>query len=96
MAQSVRDVNITKIEPLIAPEALQRRVPLTPSAAETIVEGRKAVERILAGDDPRMLVIVGPCSIHDEKAALEYADRLGALAERLADRILIVMRVYFE
>ena len=96
MAQSVRDVNISNIEPLIAPEALQRRVPLTPSAAETIVEGRKAVERILAGDDRRMLVIVGPCSIHDEKAALEYADRLGALAERLADRILIVMRVYFE
>ena len=96
MAQSVHDVNISNIAPLIAPEALQRQVPLTPSAAQTIVEGRAAVERILGGEDPRMLVIVGPCSIHDEKAALEYGGRLAALAERLADRILIVMRVYFE
>ena len=96
MAQSVSDVNISKIEPLIPPEGLQRKLVLTPSAAQTVLDGRAAIERILRGDDPRLLIIVGPCSIHDEKAALEYGGRLVELAERVRDRILIVMRVYFE
>ena len=96
MAQSVSDVNISKIEPLIPPEGLQRKLVLTPSAAQTVLDGRAAIERILRGDDPRLLIIAGPCSIHDEKAALEYGGRLVELAERVRDRILIVMRVYFE
>ena len=64
--------------------------------AQTVAEGRDQVERILVGEDPRLLVIAGPCSIHDEKAALEYAGRLGELAVRMSDSLFIIMRVYFE
>ena len=97
MAHSTTDVNILKVEPLISPEELQRQLPITPKTAEVVLEGRAQIQDILHGYDSRMLVIVGPCSIHDdEHAALEYAERLAALAERVADRILIVMRVYFE
>jgi 3-deoxy-7-phosphoheptulonate synthase len=71
-------------------------LPLDAAATRTIVAGRKAVEEVLAGSDPRLLAVVGPCSIHDIDAAREYAGRLLALSERIADRILVVMRVYFE
>jgi 3-deoxy-7-phosphoheptulonate synthase len=96
MTQSTTDLNILKVEPLIPPDELQRKYPVTPKIAETVIEGRKSVQAILRGDDPRMLVIIGPCSIHDEEAALEYAGRLKKLTDSVADRILIVMRVYFE
>jgi len=69
---------------------------MTPAANVTVVEGREAVKRILRGEDSRLLVIVGPCSIHDEKAALEYAGRLRELSQQVADRLYVVMRVYFE
>jgi 3-deoxy-7-phosphoheptulonate synthase len=71
-------------------------MPLDASATRTIVEGRLAVERILAGEDPRLTAIVGPCSIHDLDAARDYAARLHGLAGRVADRLLVIMRVYFE
>ncbi len=71
-------------------------LPLDAAATATIVEGRRAVERVLAGEDPRLLAVVGPCSIHDLDAAREYAGRLKALAASVADRLLVVMRVYFE
>ena len=96
MARSVTDLHIRSIEPLASPEELQRMLPLTPSMAQNIADGREQVQRILTGADPRLLVIIGPCSIHDEKAALEYAGRLRELAERVSDAALIVMRVYFE
>lgn len=96
MAHSTKDVNINKIEPLVSPEELQRRMPLTPAAAETVLEGRQAVQRVLDGEDRRLLVIIGPCSIHDEKAALEYGERLAELSKKVSDRLLVVMRVYFE
>ena len=96
MTQSTKDLNILKVEPLVPPDELQHDLPITPKAAETVIEGRRRVQDILRGDDPRMLITIGPCSIHDETAALEYADRLAALAEAVADRMLIVMRVYFE
>ena len=96
MAHSTSDVNITRIEQLISPEELQRKLPMTVPVAEAVVRGRQAVQAVLRGDDPRMLIIVGPCSIHDEEAALEYGRKLAELSERLADRILLVMRVYFE
>jgi 3-deoxy-7-phosphoheptulonate synthase len=84
------------MEPLVAPRVMLERFPMTEGANNTVVAAREAIQRILAGADDRLLVVVGPCSIHDEKAALEYADRLADLARRLADRLLIVMRVYFE
>ena len=69
MARSVTDLHIKSIEPLASPDDLQRRLPLTPAMAQLVAEGRDQVQRILTGEDPRLLVIVGPCSIHDEKAA---------------------------
>jgi 3-deoxy-7-phosphoheptulonate synthase len=96
MTQSIFDVNIKKTLSLITPHQLMEDLPITQKATETVHQGRQAITSILQGADPRALVIVGPCSIHDEKAGLEYAQRLADLAHRLSDRILVVMRVYFE
>jgi 3-deoxy-7-phosphoheptulonate synthase len=81
---------------LVTPRQLKERLPLTETATRTVVEGRAAVERILRGEDPHLLVVVGPCSIHDERSALEYAGRLAGLRAELGDRLELVMRVYFE
>ena len=91
-----RDVNVLKTEKLIPPADLIEDLPTTTAAKRTVVEGRRAIQAILNGEDSRFLVIVGPCSIHDEDAALEYARRLHDLGEKFADRLLVVMRVYFE
>ena len=96
MARSISDLHIKQIEALISPQQLQSEFPVSEEIATTIASGRDQIESILSGKDPRLLVIVGPCSIHDEKAALEYASRLKGLAENLNDQILVVMRVYFE
>lgn len=90
------NLRIKSLEPLIPPARLMALLPLDEAAAATIVGGRREVERVLAGEDPRLLAVVGPCSIHDLDAAREYAGRLKALADRVADRLLVVMRVYFE
>ncbi|MBM4059173.1 MAG: 3-deoxy-7-phosphoheptulonate synthase, partial [Planctomycetes bacterium] len=90
------NLRIRSLEPLVPPARLCHVLPLGPDAAATIVAGRRDVERILAGDDPRLMVVVGPCSIHDPDAARDYAARLKALADRVADRVLVIMRVYFE
>ena len=94
--QPTQDLNIRDMIPLISPRALKAELPMTETANRTVVEGREAVKRILRKEDHRLLVIVGPCSIHDPEAALEYAGRLNALHQELADRLCIVMRVYFE
>ncbi|MEV8379071.1 3-deoxy-7-phosphoheptulonate synthase [Kribbella sp. NPDC056861] len=93
---SVVDRRIEKTVPLITPLALHEELPLSPQLAETVVTGRQAVADVLNGVDDRLLVVVGPCSVHDAKAALEYAERLAPIAERLSDGLLVVMRVYFE
>jgi 3-deoxy-7-phosphoheptulonate synthase len=93
---STSNLRIRSLEPLVPPARLMGLLPLDEAAAATIVAGRHAVERVLAGEDPRLLAVVGPCSIHDVDAARDYAVRLKALADRVADRVLIVMRVYFE
>ncbi|KAJ2824330.1 hypothetical protein GGI24_003438, partial [Coemansia furcata] len=90
------DVNISRIRPLIPPQILMEDLPLTEKAAATIVKGRKAAEAIIQGIDDRLLVVVGPCSIHNPAAALEYADSLRAYADTAAEDLCIVMRVYFE
>ena len=90
------DLRIVKTRPLLAPAILAEEIPLTDAAATTVYESRRAVEAILDGKDGRLLVVVGPCSVHDPKAALEYANRLKPIAEGLSGALLIVMRVYFE
>ena len=94
--QATQDLHICDMVPLMSPRALKAELPMTEAANRTVVEGRAAIERILRQEDQRLLVIVGPCSIHDPHAALEYAGRLNALRQELADRLCVVMRVYFE
>jgi 3-deoxy-7-phosphoheptulonate synthase len=93
---SLHDLRIEETVPLVSPEELLSEHPLTPELAGRIADGRQAVADVLNGVDDRLLVVVGPCSVHDAKAALEYAERLRPVAERLSDGLLIAMRVYFE
>jgi 3-deoxy-7-phosphoheptulonate synthase len=90
------NLHIESMTPLEPPDAFVRRFPVTESISELVYRSREEVKAITSGKDDRMLMLVGPCSIHDEKAGLEYAGRLARLADRVRDRILIVMRVYFE
>jgi 3-deoxy-7-phosphoheptulonate synthase len=93
---TVVDRRIEKTVPLVTPAVLHEELPLSDRLAESVVAGRQAVTDVLNGTDDRLLVVVGPCSVHDAKAALEYADRLKQAADRLSDGLLVVMRVYFE
>jgi 3-deoxy-7-phosphoheptulonate synthase len=92
----LQNVNVASSDLLATPEEVKRRLPLTARAAETVLQGREAVRAILERRDPRLFVVVGPCSIHDVTAAREYAGRLKALADRVAPTLLLIMRVYFE
>ncbi|MCA2213084.1 3-deoxy-7-phosphoheptulonate synthase [Wangella sp. NEAU-J3] len=92
----VRDQRIETVVPLMSPALLHHELPLTPDLQDTVLDSRHQVEDVLTGRDPRLLVVVGPCSVHDPVAAGEYATLLRAEADRLADDLLIVMRVYFE
>jgi 3-deoxy-7-phosphoheptulonate synthase len=96
MFQRTDDLRITQVRPLIPPAILLEEIPISERASNVVSNTRSAVARVLAGDDPRLVVVVGPCSIHDTTAALEYAGRLNLLAERYADHLIIVMRTYFE
>jgi len=90
------NLRIRSLEPLVPPARLCNLLPLGPAATGTILAGRHDVERVLAGEDPRVIAVVGPCSIHDPEAARDYAARLKQAADRVADRLLVIMRVYFE
>src|SRR5690242_12237027 len=90
------NINVRGIEAIISPSDLKREQPASDNASQTVYEGREVVKKILAGEDQRLMVIVGPCSIHDEKSGLEYAERLCKLAGRVNDRLFVLMRVYFE
>jgi 3-deoxy-7-phosphoheptulonate synthase len=90
------DLRIKEIKELTTPQEVMREIPRTLTATRVVMAARNAISAILAGADDRLLVIVGPCSVHDPAAALDYAERLVALRERLADHLEIVMRVYFE
>jgi 3-deoxy-7-phosphoheptulonate synthase len=90
------DLRIREIKELSTPEEVMREIPRTLTATRIVMAARNAIHAILQGTDDRLLVVVGPCSIHDPAAAVDYAERLASLRERLADRIEIVMRVYFE
>ena len=91
-----QDLHVKDFTRLMAPRSLKEDLPITEAASAAVVQGRAAVTGILRQEDPRFLVVVGPCSIHDPKGALEYARRLCVLRQELADRMEIVMRVYFE
>jgi 3-deoxy-7-phosphoheptulonate synthase len=90
------DLRVREIKELTPPVELITALPLSDKAAQTTVDARRDIHRILAGEDDRLLAVVGPCSIHDVQAALEYAARLLPVKERLAKDLLVVMRVYFE
>src|SRR3954471_23736333 len=90
------NVNVSSMEEIASPQEVQERLPLTEVAARTVLGGRQALRAILERSDPRLFVVVGPCSIHDPKAALEYAGRLRRLADEVRETMVLVMRVYFE
>ncbi|CAM4150503.1 MULTISPECIES: 3-deoxy-7-phosphoheptulonate synthase [Acinetobacter] len=92
----IDDVNIKSIQTLITPAELKADLPLSDAASQTVLQGRATVRNILDGNDKRLFVVIGPCSIHDPKAAHEYADRLKVLSEKVKDTLYLVMRVYFE
>ncbi|CAB1275844.1 3-deoxy-7-phosphoheptulonate synthase [Candidatus Nitrosacidococcus tergens] len=90
------NLRIKEIKELIPPSQLQAELPITYEAATTVHQTRQEIQQILKGEDDRVIVIVGPCSIHDAKSAWEYAERLKQLKTKLKDNLLVIMRVYFE
>lgn len=96
MSIPIDDVRIDSVQQLIAPTILMEQIPASEEAHATVIRVRREAEAILQGKDNRLLAIVGPCSIHDPVAALEYADRLAALNEEVKEDVLLIMRVYFE
>ncbi len=93
---AINNINICDEKILITPEDLKKKFPLSTKAEQTIKASRQIIANIIDGKDPRLLVVCGPCSIHDPDAAREYAQRLAMLANQLDDKLFIVMRVYFE
>ncbi|MHC4994636.1 MAG: 3-deoxy-7-phosphoheptulonate synthase [Planctomycetota bacterium] len=95
-ANRVQDLHIQGLAPLTCPAEVKTRIPATEKATQTVIRDRDALKKILLGQDDRLVAIVGPCSIHDPHAALDYARKLAEVADRVRDRILVIMRVYFE
>jgi 3-deoxy-7-phosphoheptulonate synthase len=96
MFRRTDDLRITDVRPLIPPAILLEEIPISERASNVVVNARTAIAGAIDGRDPRLVVVAGPCSIHDQKAALEYANRLQRLAARYADHLIVVMRSYFE
>ena len=90
------NLNVLELVPLVTPGELKRECPVSLDILKTVSDARDAIRRILAGEDKRLMAIVGPCSIHDPVAAIDYARRLKALSDEVADTVFIIMRVYFE
>jgi len=90
------ELRTTRVGSLITPMALAEKLPLTPSVATNVTASRERIEKIISGEDKRLLVVVGPCSIHDIEAAIDYAGKLNVLREKYQDSLEIVMRTYFE
>jgi 3-deoxy-7-phosphoheptulonate synthase len=96
MLRQTDDLRITQVRPLIPPAILLEEIPLGERASNVVSDTRRAVADAIHGRDPRLVIIAGPCSIHDTRAALEYATGLARLAERYADHLIVIMRTYFE
>jgi len=92
----IDNINVSAFDPMPSPEEIHARLPLTASAASLVMHGREVLRNILDRRDPRLFVVVGPCSIHDPVAGLDYAQRLKALADAVGETLYLVMRVYFE
>lgn len=90
------NLNVIEVTPIIAPQYLKQVFPMPEGGGLFVNESRHAIRSVLHGEDNRMLAVVGPCSIHDPKAAIEYAEKLKVLSDKVKDKILIIMRVYFE
>ena len=90
------DLRVKGYQPLMEPGLMKQELGISRAAHTTVLSGRDAVEKILLKEDKRLLVIVGPCSIHDEKAAYEYAGKLKNLRDKVREALFVVMRVYFE
>ncbi|GAB3614033.1 3-deoxy-7-phosphoheptulonate synthase [Humibacter ginsengisoli] len=93
---STSNTRVVALEPLPTPAEVRAELPLSADAASLVARSRREIEAVLRGDDPRLLAVVGPCSVHDPDAALDYARRLAVLAREHGDDLLVVMRVYFE
>ncbi|MEM7362959.1 MAG: 3-deoxy-7-phosphoheptulonate synthase [Pseudomonadota bacterium] len=96
MSSQTDDLRIAEVKELTAPETLIGEIPVSETAGNTVSSARRAIHNILSGEDDRLLVVVGPCSIHDVSAAREYAERLATIKDQFNDDLFIVMRVYFE
>jgi 3-deoxy-7-phosphoheptulonate synthase len=96
MTYATDDLRIVEIREVVAPQRLHDQFPITEPAAKTIALARQAIHKILTREDDRLIVVIGPCSIHDPRAARDYAHKLKQLAEQHADTLLVVMRIYFE
>ena len=96
MQHNTDNVRIISSAPMVSPNTLIDKLPLSEKAASGVVSSRNTIKNILYGNDNRLMVLVGPCSIHDTKAAMEYAKKLLKLKEELSEHLFIVMRVYFE
>ncbi len=96
MTTTTDDLRIAETQELISPESLINDLPVSEAAGKTVSHARSTIHNILTNEDDRILVIAGPCSIHDPDAAREYADRLKKIGDELAEDLFIVMRVYFE
>ena len=94
--QQTENINVVAFDLMPSPDEVKARAPLTERAAEAVLRGRRTIEAILDGQERRLFVVVGPCSIHDPVAGLDYARRLRALADEVSETLLLVMRVYFE
>ena len=95
-SRPLENTRVRQLKRLVAPKAIKKALPVRGVSLETVTKGRAEAQAILHGRDNRFLAIVGPCSIHDPEGGLEYARRLAALREELADSVCIFMRVYFE
>jgi 3-deoxy-7-phosphoheptulonate synthase len=94
--EKITDIYVESYTPILSPDTFIRELPITQNAIDTVSSSRKTIRDILDKKDMRLMVITGPCSIHDKKAAIEYATRLKSLSEKVASRLFLVMRVYFE
>lgn len=94
--KETQNLNVVGTRAVVTPRQLTAELPMTKAANDVVLRGRETIRRILRGDDKRLLVVVGPCSVHDVKAATDYAERLAEVAKKVEDRLCVVMRVYFE
>ncbi len=92
----IQNCRVNKLSPLTAPQTIKKELPIDEKSIQTVLKGRKSIQNILEKKDSRLMMIVGPCSIHNPEEVLEYAQRLNQLRQELEDRIFVVMRVYFE